>query len=489
MGPPSDAELLRRLRGDDDAAYRELFRRHSEAVRRYARTYCRDRHAADDLTAEAFTRTLQAVRRGGGPEEAVRAHLLAAVRQAADAWARTARRERLVGDFVVFAVEAAWASAGGGAAESVADVLAVREAGRAPSVRAFRSLPERWQAVLWHTVVEGEPPHEVAPLFGLTAGAAAALADRALEGLGRACLQAHVDRALTAGGDCARYADRLGAYARGGPRARAGRGLRGHLEGCAGCRSAVGELARADAGLPVLLPVAVVGWIAAGYSFRAGGAGGAAGGDADATVLPGVAGAVAAGAVVPAGAASGGPDAPGAVADTAASDTAAGGPGAAARARAGVAVLLAVAAAGLGWVLAGDLGPVPGPEGRPPVARSAVSPPAEPPPWSSAPRPPHPPRTGPGPVPASVPEPGSEPLPEPEALPEPARTPAPAKAAGAAGPAPPPWGRLRPPWGPHRPPTRRRSQVPVPTRPPSRPRLPSGPRHRRPSRSRTGWGG
>ncbi|WP_372499124.1 RNA polymerase sigma factor [Streptomyces somaliensis] len=113
MGPPSDAELLRRLRGDDDAAYRELFRRHSEAVRRYARTYCRDRHAADDLTAEAFTRTLQAVRRGGGPEEAVRAHLLAAVRQAADAWARTARRERLVGDFVVFAVEAAWASAAG----------------------------------------------------------------------------------------------------------------------------------------------------------------------------------------------------------------------------------------------------------------------------------------------------------------------------------------------------------------------------------------
>ncbi|WP_309246933.1 RNA polymerase sigma factor, partial [Streptomyces somaliensis] len=295
MGPPSDAELLRRLRGDDDSAYRELFRRHSGAVRRYARTYCRDRHAADDLTAEAFTRTLQAVRRGGGPEEAVRAHLLAAVRQAADAWVRTARRERLVGDFVVFAVEAAWASAAGDAAESVADVPAVREAGRAPSVRAFRSLPERWQAVLWHTVVEGESPHEVAPLFGLTGGAAAALADRALEGLGRACLQAHVDRALTAGGDCARYADRLGAYARRGPRARAGRGLRGHLEGCAECRSAVGELARADAGLPVLLPVAVVGWIAAGYSFGAGGAGGAAGGDAGATVLPGGAGGVAAG--------------------------------------------------------------------------------------------------------------------------------------------------------------------------------------------------
>ncbi|MFV2120303.1 GvpL/GvpF family gas vesicle protein [Streptomyces sp. Act-28] len=213
--PPSDAELVQRMRGGDDSAYEELFRRHAGAVRRYARTCCRDRHTADDLTAEVFARTLQAVRRGAGPEQAVRAYLLTTVRHVAAAWTRTARREQLVEDFGAFAAGAAWGSeaAGGDAVEPGADVRALQEAEQSLAVRAFRSLPERWQAVLWHTAVEEESPREVAPLFGLTANATAVLASRAREGLRQAYLQAHVNEALMAGGDCARYADRLGAYA------------------------------------------------------------------------------------------------------------------------------------------------------------------------------------------------------------------------------------------------------------------------------------
>ena len=57
-----------------------------------------------------------------------------------------------------------------------ADVRAMHEAEQSLAMQAFRSLPERWQAVLWHTTVEEESPSQVAPLFGLTPNATAVLA-------------------------------------------------------------------------------------------------------------------------------------------------------------------------------------------------------------------------------------------------------------------------------------------------------------------------
>ncbi|MEU6894961.1 sigma-70 family RNA polymerase sigma factor [Streptomyces sp. NPDC046557] len=326
--PPSDADLVARVRGGNDSAYEELFRRHADAVRRYARTCCRDAHTADDLTAEVFARTLQAVRGGAGPDHSVRAYLLTTVRRVAASWAKTARREHLVEDFAVFAEQAASGTEGGGGLgglsgddtlELGADVRAMHEAERSLAMQAFRSLPERWQAVLWHTTVEESTPSAIAPLFGLSANATAVLAGRAREGLKQAYLQAHVSSALSEGGDCARYADRLGAYARGGLRLRAERGLRKHLEGCAKCRLAARELKDVNAGIPALLPVAVIGWFAAGYAAKAAGvvAGGAfaAGGAGAAAAAAGgsTAGASAAGATGAAGGAGAGAGAGGAV--------------------------------------------------------------------------------------------------------------------------------------------------------------------------------
>ncbi|KMO97992.1 sigma-70 family RNA polymerase sigma factor, partial [Streptomyces roseus] len=284
--PPSDGDLIARMRAGDDGAYEELFLRHADSVRRYARTCCRDAHTADDLTAEVFARTLQAVRGGAGPDQSVRAYLLTTVRRVAAAWVKTSRREHLVDDFAVFAEQAAAGTEVGGGMSGLsgddtlelgAEVRAMREAEQSLAMQAFRSLPERWQAVLWHTTVEDASPSTIAPLFGLSANATAVLASRAREGLKQAYLQAHVSSALRAGGDCARYADRLGAYARGGLRMRAERGLRGHLEECAKCRLAAGELKDVNAGIPALLPVAVIGWFAAGYAAKAAGvvAGGA----------------------------------------------------------------------------------------------------------------------------------------------------------------------------------------------------------------------
>ncbi|WP_346137982.1 sigma-70 family RNA polymerase sigma factor [Streptomyces coeruleofuscus] len=292
--PPSDADLIDRMRSGDDTAYEELYRRHAQAVRRYARTCCRDAYTADDLTAEVFARMLQAVRGGSGPEHAVRAYLLTSVRRVAASWTRSARREQLVDDFAVFAAQSARGSdvSDGDTLELGADVRAMHEADRSLAMQAFRSLPERWQAVLWHTEVEDESPSEVATLFGLDANGTRVLASRAREGLKQAYLQAHVSATLTDDQECARYADQLGTYARGRLRTRAERGLRKHLEECAKCRLAATQIEEVAGGIPAVVPVAVIGWFgAAGYAkaagLIAGGAGAGAAGAAGAASASG----------------------------------------------------------------------------------------------------------------------------------------------------------------------------------------------------------
>ncbi|MET7549898.1 sigma-70 family RNA polymerase sigma factor [Streptomyces sp. NPDC005479] len=423
---PSDAQLILQMRDGDDLAYEELFRRHSGSVRRYARSCCRDVHTADDLTAEVFARTLQAVRGGKGPEEAVRAYLMTAVRHIAAAWTKTSKREQLVHDFAVFAAQAAGFSEVSDAdtLDLGADVLAMHDAEQSMAMKAFRSLPERWQAVLWHTTVEEESPSEIAPLFGLTANATAVLASRAREGLKQAYLQAHVSRSLTSGGDCARYADRLGAYARGGLRIRAERGLRKHLDECAKCRVAVGELAHVNAGIPALLPVAVIGWFAAGYALKTAG-----------IVAGGAAGAAGAGAAAATGGSSSGSSAGGAAAAE----------GLGAPVKAGIAAAVAVAAAAaLVWALAGDKSPKPEarPVAEPPVVAPAVPspPPLKPTPTPEPPSAPAPPVTAPTPFPkpptaASMPTPTPAPKPTPK---PPVPAPPKPEPSATATPAPPP---------------------------------------------------
>ncbi|MEV7136616.1 sigma-70 family RNA polymerase sigma factor [Streptomyces tauricus] len=432
--PPADAELIAWMRSGDDTAYEELYRRHADAVRRYARTCCRDVHTADDLTAEVFARMLQAVRGGSGPEHSVRAYLLTTVRRVAAGWTKSARREHLVDDFAVFAAQAAGGSelsddtvpAGsfGAGHELGADVRAMHEAEQSMAMQAFRSLPERWQAVLWHTEVEDESPSEVATLFGLDANGTRVLASRAREGLKQAYLQAHVSATLTADEECARYADRLGAYARGGLRTRAERGLRKHLEECAKCRLAAGQIKDVANGIPAVVPVAVIGWFgAAGYAkaaaLIAGGSGvGAAG---------------AAGAASAAGGGSGGAGAGGAAAE-----------GLGTPAKAGiVAGVVAAAVATVVFALAGDDTAVKKDEAAPRPPDPVVEP-NVPSPSPSPSRPSRPPRAETETVvaaAASKPRPTSAPTrtpaPEPTAKPKPKPKPT-ATAAPTPEPTPPP---------------------------------------------------
>ncbi|MER5890966.1 sigma-70 family RNA polymerase sigma factor [Streptomyces sp. NPDC001941] len=253
--PPSDLELIQRVRKGEREAFDEVFRRHAPAVLRYARTVCRDEHVAQDLVAETFTRTLRAVLNGVGPDTAVRAYLLASVRSVAATWARSAGRTTPVGDFADVSVREVNPGDLPALVDPGADVRVLRAEEQSLAVRAFRSLPERWQRVLWHTDVQRMSPREVAPLLGLAPNAVSALAQRAREGLRQAYLQIQVSATLTSSPECALCAEQLAAHTRGKLGKRAQRRLRDHLEACEPCQAIADELRKVNQGLPALTPI------------------------------------------------------------------------------------------------------------------------------------------------------------------------------------------------------------------------------------------
>ncbi|MEU5884443.1 sigma-70 family RNA polymerase sigma factor [Spirillospora sp. NPDC047279] len=239
MGVESDADLVQAAGSGDERASGELYRRHHSAVLGYARGLVRDQHMAEDLTSEAFTRTFAALQQGAGPREACRPYLYTVVRNAAVDWARAARRT------VVTDEVAEWAD---GPADEMPDVDELDAL-----VRAFRSLPERWQTVLWHTIIEDEPVQKVSEVLGMEPGAVTQLAFRAREGLRQAFLAASVEGRP----ECAEYIAQLAAGVR-RPGRRRSRALRQHLETCAHCRRAAEEMSDLNARLRRSLPLGAI---------------------------------------------------------------------------------------------------------------------------------------------------------------------------------------------------------------------------------------
>jgi RNA polymerase sigma factor (sigma-70 family) len=216
----SDEVLVAQTRIGNQRAFAELWHRHYQSGVRVARQFTSSIDA-DDLVSEAYTRIYERILAGGGPVGAFRPYLYATVRNLASSWG-AARRDIQVDDIAAFEDP-----------DSVEDpTLAALD--RTLTVRAFRSLPDRWQTVLWYTEVEGMDPHEVAPLLGLTANGVAALAYRAREGLRKAWLQAHVNDDV-ASPECRWTIAHLGDHTRSGLGERDDARIRHHLATCASC--------------------------------------------------------------------------------------------------------------------------------------------------------------------------------------------------------------------------------------------------------------
>jgi RNA polymerase sigma factor (sigma-70 family) len=250
-GEPSDALLISRIRDDDSSAYGPLYRRHLAAARRLAGRLVNSESEIADAVAETFARVLDVLRRGGGPQIGFRPYLLAAVRRIVDDRCRSdgplASTDRIGSD---------------DPGEPFADP-ALQGLEQNMIARAFRSLPERWQTVLWHTEIEGERPADVAPLLGHTANAVAGLAYRAREGLRQAYLQLYLAEVARRG--CRPALDRLGAYIRGGLARPESAQVQGHLGLCPDCEATYAELADVGIGLRTIVAPFFLGTAATAY--------------------------------------------------------------------------------------------------------------------------------------------------------------------------------------------------------------------------------
>ncbi len=247
---PGDAELISAVRGGDVDAYGELFSRHVGAARRLARQLVSPPDA-DDLVSDAFAKVLGVLQRGGGPDLAFRAYLLTAVRRLHVDRIRATARLHTTGDMESFDPGVPFRD------------TAVEGFENAAAARAFASLPERWQMVLWHTEVEEQKPAEVAALLGISANSVSALAYRAREGLRQAFLTMHAQELEDDA--CSWTHENLGAYIREGISRRDAAKVEAHLSECRPCTAVYLELTEVNSNLSGILAPLLLGGVAAAY--------------------------------------------------------------------------------------------------------------------------------------------------------------------------------------------------------------------------------
>jgi RNA polymerase sigma factor (sigma-70 family) len=353
----SDQALIDATRSGDRAAFAVLWSRHSGPASAFARSVTT--LDADDVVAEAFARIYATIRNGSGPTAGFRPYLYATIRNVAARWGRATATVNLDD---IESVEAP--------SSTESDVLTAID--RTATAQAFRSLPTRWQEVLWYVEVEGLTPRQAGVLLGMRPNSVSALAIRAREGLRRAWIRSQ----LASSGlepECARTVERLPAFARGTLGRRPAEQVREHLTTCARCRLAAEEASEINSRLAaVLLPLTA--GVAGGAAYAAGthpAAGAASGGSA--IGMPG--GHTTAATGSGSGSGSGSPAA-GSSSSSVGGSSAGGGPGAAGLVTAGVIGAGALVVAGVGVSIALLLGPTTAPTGVPdagPVAAQGVT--------------------------------------------------------------------------------------------------------------------
>src|SRR5689334_15278970 len=256
---PGDAELITAVRGGDTEAYGVLYARHVDAARRLARQLLRGSDA-EDLVSEAFTKVMALLQAGHGPDIAFRAYLLTAIRRLHVDRVRGQARLTTSDDMTDFNPGVPFQD------------TAIEQFENGAAAKAFASLPERWQVVLWHLEVEGQKPADIAPLLGMSPNSVSALAYRAREGLRQAFLTAHLSASEET--DCQWVAEHLGGYVRSGLSRRDAAKVDRHLQECRSCTAMYLELAEVNSNLAGIIAPLLLGTLGAGYLASGAGASG-----------------------------------------------------------------------------------------------------------------------------------------------------------------------------------------------------------------------
>ncbi|UXM89909.1 RNA polymerase sigma factor [Paenarthrobacter sp. JL.01a] len=173
-----DDVLIAQVRASQPAAFGELFHRYGGIALYVAMREADNPSDAEDIVGEAFASVFQALKEGGGPRQSFRGYLLSIVRRMAHRRNIQARRAcpmrfPLPEDI------------GNNHSGLEVDETAVL-------IQVLRSLPHRWQSVLWFSEVEAMKPAQIAELMGITPNAVSALSVRARKALRRAYLEASV---------------------------------------------------------------------------------------------------------------------------------------------------------------------------------------------------------------------------------------------------------------------------------------------------------
>lgn len=228
-----DPQLIAEIRAGRTGAFDVLYSRHRDAARFLAEAQADNASDAEDVVSEAFTVVFAALLAGKGPDEFFRRYLLTVVR-------RMAHRRNLQAARAIPAEDELL--------DAVVDFDPIVSAFESTvMVRAFRSLPERWQSVIWYMDIEQMKPAAAALLVGISPNGVSSLLIRAREGLRQAYLQHHIE--LQGGHPCKEFAGQLGKYVRNKLSRSALRKLELHLDGCEMCTALFFDLRDIQSGM------------------------------------------------------------------------------------------------------------------------------------------------------------------------------------------------------------------------------------------------
>ncbi|MEU1408373.1 ricin-type beta-trefoil lectin domain protein [Streptomyces sp. NPDC005728] len=251
----SDGELTALVRQgprrDSSPAVAELFSRHWASVYRYTGLCTRRPSAAIELVKEAFLLVQREARDSETRPFAWCPRLLATVLACARTWSTNDHRTDLSTELL------AWLDEPGNAGEA--------EDGGPPTLArwAFAELPEQSQCLLWHSVVEGDPPADISRLTGQGEQIAARHEARVRKLFREECVQAHLTRTIDP--ECLTYGSLLDAATRNETADPGPQDLDRHLLGCTHCRAAAEELEQYGDRLPLILAGGMLAWGAKPY--------------------------------------------------------------------------------------------------------------------------------------------------------------------------------------------------------------------------------
>jgi DNA-directed RNA polymerase specialized sigma24 family protein len=246
----SDAELLPLVREEGESyreALRELERRHLHAVRAFAAVCTVSSAAADELADNAWRRAMTL--REDRPVGAVRPHVLCSVLRTTADWAGTAKRGDLHDELVSWIQS--YVSEGRG--DSSADDFPRTSM----AARAFGSLPDGSQTVLWHHAVEYDGVARIDQLLGGGTDEVSVLGRRARREFYNAYVRMHEEEIED--DECRRLRRTVLAYAD-QKSIETAADLTPHLEGCKHCSQAVDDLGLMHVHCGALLVEALLPW-------------------------------------------------------------------------------------------------------------------------------------------------------------------------------------------------------------------------------------